>query len=117
MRRLAISLCLAAAVSACGGIQGDFVEMKAYTPRHLRSAAEIELFMVGERPPRPVRIVGTISTDWLWKGLQADQREVFRVLRETAARNGLDGVLNVDCAGVGYEGEGLCSGSGFVYLN
>ena len=89
--------------------------MKPYAHRQERSAAEMELYMLGEMPTRRVQIVGTISTDWLWKGLKADQQEVFRILRQTAAQNGLDGVLNIDCAGVGYEGEGLCSGDGFVY--
>ncbi len=116
MRRLAMALCLAAMTAGCGGIQGTFDEMKPYT-RHAHSPAEIELYMGHDLPRRPVRIVGTINTDWPWKGIQADQQEVFRALRETAAKNGLDGVLNIDCAGVGYVGPGLCSGSGFVYAD
>jgi len=115
MRSLAISLCILAAVSGCSGtIEGKFAEMKPYTHQG-RSARDIELYMLGEKPTRPVKIVGTVSTDWLWKGLAADRNEVFRVLRQTAAQNGLDGVLDIDCVPVGYDGEGLCSGSGFVY--
>jgi hypothetical protein len=117
MHRIAIALCLAALTSGCGSstMEGKFVEMKPYSHQQRRSAADIELYMEGEKPPRPVQIVGTVSTDWLWKGLSADQSTVFRIMRQTAAEHGLDGVMNIDCVPVGYEGEGLCSGAGFIY--
>jgi hypothetical protein len=114
MRSLRRTCCLAVLVSNCG-IKGDFVRLKDYAPKE-RSVAAMELFMEGEAPRRPVKIVGTITTDWTWKGLRADQEEVFLALRQVAAKNGLDGVTNIHCAGTGIQGQGLCSGYGFVYL-
>ncbi len=89
--------------------------MNPYPHQQRRSEADIELYREGEKPPRPLRVVGTVSTDWLWKGLAADQATVFRVMRQTAAQNGLDGVLDVSCIPAGYDGEGLCEGAGFIY--
>lgn len=117
MRRFAVVLGLAVVATGCGGITGSFVAMKAYPQRQARHASEIELFMEGDMPQRPLSIVGALDTDWPWKGRQADRQEVFQALRDAAAKNGLDGVLNIRCAGVGIVGPGLCSGSGFVYTD
>lgn len=110
-------LCLVAATPGCARMEGSFVEMKPYTHRQERGAAEIELYMEGEKPTRSVKIVGTVRADWPWKGVHANQSEIFQQLRTTASQNGLDGVLGIYCTGVRSNGGGLCSGSGFVYLD
>lgn len=98
----------------CQGISAEFVQTKGFN-KSLRSPAEIEIFMLESPPNRPHDIVGSISTDWTWKGTVASRREVIRAIQLEASSQGLDGVRDLRFAGVGTVGEGLASGTGFVW--
>ncbi len=100
----------------CGSspISSEFVATKGFQ-KNSRSPAEIEIFMLGNPPDRPHDIVGSISTDWTWKGLVASRQKVVQALRAEASSRGLDGVRDIHFVPPGVVGEGLASGTGFVW--
>ena len=98
-------------------ISSEFSKTGSSYSKSNRSVDDIEIFFGGDRPKGEFKIVGILSTDWPWKGLTANRNSVFQAMRKEAAKNGLDGILDVECAGSGVRGEGLCTGKGFVYAN
>ena len=110
---VAVTALAVSCLCGCQGISAEFVETKGYK-KSFRSPAEIEIFMLDSPPDRPHDIVGSISTDWTWKGTVASRREVVRAIQLEASSRGLDGVRDIRFAGVGTVGEGLASGTGFV---
>lgn len=98
----------------CATITGNFAATGVFK-RSNKQPHEILLVLEGNRLSRPYTKVGIVNTDWWSKGVTAPTSKVFQALKNTAARNGLDGVTDIHCAGPGTIGEGLCSGNGFVF--
>ncbi len=97
------------------GISASFAPSNNNYARSTRRPDQIELFLGFDLPSRPVSIVGIMTTDWTWHGLNADLNVVLQAMRDEAARNGLDGVLTIWDVPAGMDGQGLCTGKGFVY--
>jgi len=78
-------------------------------PRAPREPERLVVTMAGETPPRDAVVAGRLHASG------GDAATSVEMLRKEAARNGLDGVMEVQCAPAGSADEGSCDGKGFVY--
>ncbi|TWT15358.1 hypothetical protein [Reyranella sp. CPCC 100927] len=109
---MGLGLCLA----GCGGggltFSGgaDFTPTLAYA-RSGKAPNDVVILFVGDQPAQRFIRVGSLTAR---RSGYVGQEFLFNAIRETGAKNGLDGFVDVQCAspgGVGAE----CSGTGFVY--
>jgi hypothetical protein len=79
--------------------------------RSQRTVDQIELFLENWGPSKPYQVVGILDCNSKINDAWAS----LKLMREYAAKLGLDGVYDIHCAPLRTEGFGSCSGKGFVY--
>lgn len=111
---LAVALTLSLAACGDGGL--TFTGGATFTPtmsyaRNAKAPGDVVILFIGDQPARRFIRVGSLTAR---RSGYVGQDFLFNSIRETGAKNGLDGFMDVQCAspaGVGAE----CSGTGFVY--
>ncbi len=111
---LVIATSMATTGCSSASLTATFLKVRSYES-NTRTASEIEVFMLGDEPRRSHTIVADLSTDWTWHGLAADREAVLRLMKETAAEHGCDGIRDVRFVPPGMVSEGLGTGQAFVY--
>ena len=77
--------------------------------RAARGAELIVVHMMSDPPPRDFVVAGELHAS------SSASAKSLELLRQEAAKNGLDGVADVVCAPSGSRDDGSCEGKGFVY--
>jgi hypothetical protein len=96
-----------ALVGGCSSV--NYAQNGAVAPRAPREPSLIVIHMHGDAPPKGFQASGTIHAS------AGNAARSLELIREEAAKNGLDGVSDVVCAPAGARDEGSCDGQGFVY--
>jgi len=107
MKRIHASLALVvglAVLLGCASVK--YAENGKVAPRAAREPSVIVIHMRGDPPPRGFQVSGTMHAS------ASSTARSLELIREEAAKNGLDGVSDVVCAA---SDEGTCDGQGFVY--
>lgn len=106
-----LGICLA--LSACSLFAGEaiFTPTMPYT-RSARGPNEVQIINLGHQPARGFVRVARLNAGR--SGYWGDQA-LMDEIRQQAARQGLDGVVDLDC-GPGWTYAWQCTGTGFVFL-
>jgi len=99
---------LALAATACSSIV-TYSANGNVASRAARDPSSMVVMMQGEPAPRAYVVSGKLHAS------SGDTARSLELLRKEAARNGLDGVVDVVCAPGGARDEGSCDANGFVY--
>ncbi|MDB4997795.1 MAG: hypothetical protein JWM74_5227 [Myxococcaceae bacterium] len=94
-------------VVGCSSV--NYAQNGAVAPRAPREPSLIVIHMHGDAPPKGFQVAGTLHAS------AGNAARSLELIREEAAKNGLDGVADVVCAPAGARDEGSCDGQGFVY--
>ena len=114
--RSAVAGALALSVAACGSSPLTMTGGANFTPtmsykRSAKTPGQVVILFAGDQPAQRFVRVGSLTarrSSWV------SQEFLFNAIGETGAENGLDGIMDVQCAspgGVGAE----CHGTGFVF--
>jgi hypothetical protein len=83
-----------------------------------RSPEQIEIYHANEqRPGRPYKAIGTITTDWSQGGRLPEPKVIVDLMRREASRIGADAIIDVEFVRPGMVGKGLGSGTAVVFLD
>jgi hypothetical protein len=106
----ALPTTIAAALALLAGCSSvNYAQNGAVAPRAPREPSLIVIHMHGDPAPKGFQVAGTLHAS------AGNAARSLELLREEAAKNGLDGIAEVNCAPAGARDEGSCDGQGFVY--
>jgi hypothetical protein len=94
-------------LAGCSSVK--YAQNGSVAPRAPREPSLIVIHMHGDAPPKGFTVSGTLHASAGTAGRSLE------LIREEAAKNGLDGVADVVCAPSGARDEGSCDGQGFIY--
>ncbi len=100
----------ALALTACGS-SITYHSNGTVAPRAARDASLIVIQMSGTGNARGIVIAGDMHASG------SDASQSIELMRQEAAKNGLDGVTDIVCAPSGSGDAGGCDGKAFVYAS
>jgi hypothetical protein len=95
---------LLAAASGCSPRRASYTPVEVHTAP-ARSSETVEV-LLDQKPSKPFRVVGELHASTL------ESPKTIELMRNEAARAGLDGIYWIDCSA---PGSGRCTAKGFVY--